>query len=206
MNFGQQVSMVKTLFGDSSGAMVSDSDIKTFLNAAQIDVARRTTYLGKRAQTSSVASDGTYELPDDLLLIKKVTYNGTKLEKIDEEVLDDLNPTADNGSSVGTPTHYYLWGRILHLNPWPESAGSGNIDIWYIKSPAELVDDTDVTELPANCHEDMVKYALALCKEVDDDYNAVANIRSEYELRLTSSTQEANDPYEDSYPAVRDIG
>lgn len=97
---------------------------------------------------------------------------------------------------------YYTWGRTIGLYPSPDTSGTGNLDIWYVKLPADLDDDTDVPEIPPSMHTDMIRYALARAKELDEDWEASGRIDADFELRLIQSKDDAQTNGH-TYPAVR---
>ncbi len=199
------ISRVQHLFGDLSESQVDIPFITAMLNDGQVDVARKTGILKKHVQTNAVIADGSYAVPEDFILIQRATYDGRKLTKTSLEEVDALNPVYDNGENTGTPNHYYVYGRTVFLSPLPSASGAGNLDLWYIKTPTPLVLTTDVSELPITYHEDVVRYALARCKELDEEMESAQMIMGDYEVRMINSMSESHDPYEDSYPAVRSL-
>lgn len=200
MNRGQIKSMVKRLFGDTTGTQITDSDIESWIALAELDIARRTKCLKKHAETDAVADDGAYALPPDCLVVERVTLDGLKLAKTQLEELDDIHVSDTPGS--GVPSYYYIWGDTLHLYPWPASAGTGNLDIFYVYKPAEMAADVDVPTVPSQYHEDIVKYCLALAKDLDEEDSQAGILRAQYEQRLVQAKDEEQGDHQ-TFPAVR---
>lgn len=200
MNVGEIKRRVRVLFGDLSGAQIADEDLLRFINDGQVDVVRQTHVLSKKAETDVISSDGTYTLPSDFLVARRVTYNKTPLMRSSIEEIDRIY--RDHETSTGTSQYYYIVGRILHLVPTPSVDGSNNLDLWYAKTPLSLVSDVDVPEVPETFHEDIVMYALALCKQTDDDYDVSSSIKAEYGVRVSESRSESNES-QDSFGAIR---
>jgi hypothetical protein len=204
MNLGNIKLAVQRQFGDESGAQITQSDITRWAHDAQVDIVRKTEVLQVHSETDVIKDDGSYDIPTDFIRIRRVTYNDKKLERIELEEVDALDKSRDKASS-STPLYYYMWGRQLWLYPKPSSAGQSNLDIYYLKMPTELVADQDVPEIPVHMHEDIVRYCLARAKELNEDDAKAQEVMMDYENRLTLSNDEANNPENDSYPAIRDI-
>lgn len=203
MDLGEIKDEVKSQSGDESGALITDADITRWVNFGQIDLVRKTDVLQEHAETDAVASDGSYTVPDDYVKLRRVTYDGQKLARTNLEELDNLHPNRDKTNPTGTPTHYYVWGRKLWVYPAPANLGVGLLDIYYVPRPAELINDSDIPEVPVTMHEDLVRYCLARAKEKDEETQDAQNIMADYENRVMLSRDESQNEEIDSYPAVR---
>jgi hypothetical protein len=203
MNLGDIITRVQRQFGDESEVQITKDDIKRWVNDGQVDITRRTECLQAHSESSAVALDGTYKLPTDFLLMKRVTYDSKPVWPITPELADKFYPNRDLGESTGIPNKYWVWAGVLHLYPPPAVAGTANLDIWYVRTPATLANDGDVPEIPYHMHEDIVRYAFARAKELDEDDAKAASVMSEYEARLIQGRYETNNPQGDSYAAVR---
>lgn len=203
MNLLDIKTRVKRLFGDESGAQIIDADIIRWANDGQLDIVRRTECLQAHVETNSVAKDNSYALPPDAIRVRRVTYDGNVLSRVELEELDGVNKSREASDITGTPTQYYIWGRQLWLYPTPSNSGTGNLDIYYLKAPATLGGDADVPDIPGHMHEDIVRYCLARAKELDEEFNQAEQIWNDYQMRTMLSFDEQHNPNADSYPAVR---
>lgn len=204
MNLGQIIIAVQRQFGDESGAQITRSDIVRWANDALVDITRKTECLQVHAETDTLKDDGSYDVPFDFIRLRRVTYRGTRLSRVELEELDDLNPTQDTESS-SNPFYFYVWGRRIFLYPKPSKAGEGTLDIYYVKMPDELVSDQDVPEIPSHMHEDIVRFCLIRAKELNEDDEKAQALMFEYDGRMAFARDEATNPEIESYPAVRDI-
>lgn len=202
MNRGELTTQVQILAGDTSGALITTTMIHNWLNEAQNEIARKTECLKEHAQTNGVAEDGTYDLPDDFIRIEDLTWDGVSLVETERSHIKTLNRHHDADPVVGLPRMFYTWGRTIGLFPSPDTSGTGNLDIWYVKLPASLDDDTDVPEIPAYMHTDMIRYAVARAKEVDEDWDAAGKLDADLEVRLIQSKDDAQNNGH-TFPAVR---
>lgn len=204
MKLSQIVTAVQRQFGDESGAQITRSDIIRWANDAQVDINRQTEVLQVHSETDAIKGDGSYDLPTDFVRIRRVTWDDVLLQRIELEELDKTSRTIDKASS-GSPDKYYVWGRRLWIYPRPSNTGSGNLDIFYVKMPDPLVNDDDEPEVPVHMHEDIIRYALARAKELDEEDGKAQEVMADYNARLSLSKDEAQNPENNSYPAVRDI-
>ena len=204
MNLDTIILSVQRQFGDESDAQITRSDIIRWANEAQIDIVRKTDSLQVHAETDAVANDGSYSLPTGHVRIRRVTFNDYKLERTELEKLDDIYSNPEKIES-STPQYYYVWGNKLFLFPKPSSEGTGNLDVYYNKMPAELVGGSDVPEIPVHMHDDIGRFSLARAKELNEDDGKAQAVMMDYEARIALSKDESNNPEIDSYPSVRDI-
>ena len=205
MNLLQIISAVQRQFGDESGAQITTSDIIRWANDAQTDIVRKTEVLQIHAETDSVGNDGSYDLPSDFIRIRRVSYDGTKIDRIELEEIDDVRGSRGRGNTSGDPVWYYVWGTRLWLYPAPDENGIGNLDIYYVKAPDELVNSADIPEIPSHMHEDIVRYCLGRAKELDEEDGKAQEVMGDYEARLNLTRDEANNPEINTYPSIRDI-
>lgn len=205
MNLGQIILSVQRQFGDESGAQITRSDIIRWVNDAQIDITRKTECLQIHAETDAIKNDGSYDVPFDFIRLRRVTYKGKKLSRVDLEELDNIAPEREADSSSGSPAVFYVWGRKLWLHPNPSTGGEGVLDIYYVKMPEEVVSDVDVPEIPSHLHEDIIRFCLIRAKELNEDDEKAQALMHEYDGRMAFSRDEITNPEIESYPAVRDV-
>lgn len=203
MNVSELVLAVQRLFGDTAEAQVTQPDIIRWLNQGQITIARRTEVLQRHSEVNVTVGDKCYPLPADYLFVRRATFNNELMEPVAFEEIDTVVPNRDAEQSKGTPFYYYLWDDHIWLYPTPDSSGTGNLDIWYIRRPALLSGNEDEPEIPAYMHEDLVQYAVMKAKELDEDWEASSLLRQDIEQRMANSMQDAVSNQKDTYPAIR---
>lgn len=203
MNLGEIIVRVQRQFGDESEAQITRADIIRWANDAQLDIIRKTEALQSHVETNSVKDDGSYTLPEDYIRLRRVTYDDKILSRTTLEEIDQINPTRDSGYPVGTPTHFYTWADRLWLYPPPGKNGQGNLDIYYLRRPKTLENDSDTPELPVHLHEDIVRYCFARAKELDEEDEKAQEVMADYEMRLLQSRNDIQGDQLDSYPSIR---
>lgn len=204
MNLGQIIMAVQRQFGDESGAQITRSDIIRWANDGQVDITRKTEILQVHSETDTIKDDGSYDLPFDHIRLRRISYRGDRLDRIELEELDELVPQQEK-QAASHPKYYYVWGRKIWLYPKPSRNGEGKLDAYYVKMPDELKVDQDVPEIPVHMHEDIIRYCLARSKELNEDDSKAQEVMFDYENRIALSKDEAQNPEVASYPSVRDI-
>lgn len=204
MNLGQIVSRVQTQIGDLAGILITREAVVDWANEGQLEIVRRTECITKHKQTNVLSEDASYELPTDFLFMKRVTLDDTKL---DETTLDDLDNLSRGVDSVGssTPTHFYVSDNVLFLFPKPSTAGTANLDIWYVRQPTELVNDEDIPDIPVWMHKEIVQYCKIQARELDDDPENQTRAQNLFDSSIGEIQYELNSQPLNSYPSVRSL-
>lgn len=205
MNLAGIIARVQTQFGDSSGALITSDEIKRWANDAQREIARKTECVKRHYETSAVQGDGSYTLPPGFLRDVRATFNGRKITRVTLEELDKYEGNRDADPPTGEPSRFYVWGDFVYLYPAPESPGSGNFDMFYIKLPEDMTALDQEPEVPEQYHEDIVRFCLARAKEVDEEDQKAESLMAEFEARMSQSRDEEFNRRADSYPSVRTL-
>lgn len=127
------------------------AEIYDLIYQAELEIARETRMLEGVTTTTSTSGTQTYAYPTGVLEIKRVEYNGQKLEFIDFRQDDSLTLYNSNTTDTGTPIYYYDWANTLYLRPIP-STSSVQIRIHYYKLPTAVTTAAQVLEVPALFH------------------------------------------------------
>lgn len=201
---------VRNIAGDLNSLQFTDSMLLDWINDGIRECAISNKLLQKRATTTSIAGQGDYNLPSDILRLHSVKFNGSKLRVLTLEEFDSYTGASTTGIT-GTPTACYVWAGSLTLYPAPDT---GNLDlvIDYIYSP-EVIEigsvDTELTALPVMYHARLVDYCLAQVAQQDDDLPRYQAKMTEFQtgVRTIKDMPEAE---QDLYPTIsiapRDMG
>lgn len=154
------------------------SIVKFYINQGLYEVARLTG-IPKVRQTFTTPLSPTDSctlsypiLSRNSAMVSNVRYDGDLLELIDEDDIADK-------TSTGAPNYFYVDGGTVKLYPVPDTAAK-SIVIEYVKEPAALVADDDVSELNASAQELACVWAAAKCKGKDDEYNTRDRLMAEF--------------------------
>lgn len=191
---------VQNLFGDPDEALITIDEINDWLNDAQLTICRDTGWLAAHAETNIVAGQRAYQLPDEVVEVERVELDGKKIPQTTLQMVDQED--AYNTSASGVPDRYYVWGNKIYLYPTPTEEGTGNLDIWFSKTPALMVNDTDLPEIPSTMHTTMVNYALAQANKKDEEHAVAGSILAGVEVDKTRHKQQADHTDAPTFPSI----
>lgn len=92
-------------------------------------------------------------------------------------------PTPGN-NSAGAPLNWTLFAGNLYLDKPTDQTYT--LQLYYIKTPATLTNDTDVPEVPEVFQEVLVLGAYYRCHEHNEDYDLADNIEQKYNTALAT--------------------
>ena len=162
---------VKRQFGDESNVQITDDDIFRWINDAIREVATANDLLQTTAVTSIVSGQQDYTLPNDILTLRSIRYNGKKLKGLSiqesEEYID-----SDSAVAEGTPFCFWIYAHDLTIYPIPQENVVNGLKIYYTRQPEEVNAGGDTPEIPAAYHNRLVEYCLAQAYELDENWSA----------------------------------
>jgi hypothetical protein len=109
--------------------------------------------------TSTTASDNTYAIPTNYISIKRLEYDGQKLQRIDNREDDLLTSSNRTTTDEGTPQYYYVWNDVVYLRPIPDAAKT--LSFYGYKEPTALTTASTSLSIPSRYHVDLVDYVTA---------------------------------------------
>lgn len=172
MNVADIISRVKRTFGDESGAQITDDDIIRWINDAQYEIAQSMKLLEATGSQTTRQGKNDYGLPDSLIDLRAVYYDGQPLDYLSEQEFDEHIRRVHEAPSgeVGTPRYYTSWGNQISLYPGP--ADSKSLEVRFICFPARVTKTTDDLTLPMRYHMRILESVLASAYELDENYEA----------------------------------
>lgn len=137
------------------------------INEAQTELWKEENWysLYKTTTFATVASTGTYDIATiasdwgRVLDMIDTTNNRVLIEDI-TRVFDEDDPDADY---TGTPTHFTVEGANFRLYPIPN--GAYTIRLRYYQIPDTLSANSDTYDLPYECENCLIQFALATTYE-----------------------------------------
>lgn len=135
----------------------SSAEIMNLIYAACLRLAQETQCIERVYTTSTVADQQEYAYPSSTISIKRVTYEGNKLEPVSFREDDALTLNNSTTTATGDPQYYSVWNDTLYLRPVP--AGVGTLEIFAYNEP-QAVTSTSSVEVPSLFHMDLVNFIL----------------------------------------------
>lgn len=182
-SLGSMISRVRSLINDTTQDLVTDEEIRIWLNEAQTNIGNRANdwaFVTASTTANLTASTNSYSLPSDAKIIKHISI----VDGSDEIPLDYITETQyrDLRADVTTtavPSYWTVFGGSILLYETPSATVTSGLIISYIKTPAELTDPTDTTGVPEP--KILVDYAVAMCLKKKGDYTSSGIFDGAYE-------------------------
>lgn len=204
MNTGQIKQRVRTKFGDTSGAELTDTDLLSWINDGLTEIARRTQQPQATATGATVAGTSSYSiatLAADMLRLRSVMLDGTVLSGLSIEEADALLGDREQaGQGRGTPR--YFWVFADQINLWPIPSAAGSLKLSYVKRPATVTVDGDSPGIPVHMHVDLVDYVVAQVLESTGDADRADRRMGRFEASAAMAAADAEWPVRGTYPHV----
>lgn len=201
MLLSEMIEKVQSIFGDTSEAQITSAEITDWLNEGQRNLARETGYIAQHSETSVIEGQRAYDLPGDTVIVERVELDRKRMP---QTTLQELDKDDDYSSDrLGDPDRFFTWGNLIYLYPTPSSAGTGNLDIWYKKMPDKLTSPEQVSELPEQMHDTLVRYALARAKEKDEEFGDAQAIMQGVDSETDRHFYETATQVESTYPVIQ---
>ena len=170
MTVAQLLTAAQEEYNAVGDTFFSDNSIYNLMTKGCNELALKAHLIeAKDTSTSTVAGTQTYSFPTYAFEIKRVEYNGAKLDPIDfrEDDLVNLYPAT---TTTGTPRYYAVWNRQIYLRPIPGEVKT--LTIYSYNSPA-VVTSVSTLEIPAVWHWSLVDFILMNMCAKDQNSNMV---------------------------------
>lgn len=213
MNRDGLINEVRRLVKDTSSDVTkqrwSTGTIVDRLDMAAIDIVSKTRCLENQTFITTIAEQREYNLPTDLLVIKRVGFTTTSssstilvssspFRKIDRWTILGLDTDSSYWEDLGSgqPTKYYVLGSSICLVQKPSIvyAGTNRLKITYTMKPNTL--DTSATipfyDYPYlyPYHYILTYYVAMLCKIDEGDFSSATSIQNLYFQALQNMVTE----------------
>lgn len=128
--------------------------------------------------TTTVADQQEYDFPEYITSIKRITFDGEKLERIDFDEDDIYTVFNADTTDSGTPRYYFVWNRILYLRPIPSTAVTLKVFGYKTAQPVTLSSTLDVA---ARHHYAIVDYVVRDMLAKDGNWSGYDRFNSRWQ-------------------------
>lgn len=160
----------------------SNQEVFYMIYQACCEMATEGLIIEQTYSTVSVANQQQYSFPTNAMNIKRITYDGRKLDCItfrEDDVLTVLNQAT---VATGVPSCYMIWNDIIYLRPIPSTAAL-TIKIWSNIQP-QLVASGTTIEIPDVFEMSIVNFILSEMSAKNKNYAGSAYYRNLWEKDL----------------------
>lgn len=164
------ITTVRDQVYESSASFWTDAELYRYATQAEQEIADLVECSeATDATTSTVSGTQEYAKPTDCEYIKRVTWDGMPLKRIDFRDKDTVSNVGygTTTDTSGQPEYYYEWGANVGVFPVPTTAKT--LKFWYVSKPAALSAASTAFTVPNLFHSALVDYVLYRMYAKDQD-------------------------------------
>lgn len=161
------LTLAKQQYNATGDSFFSDAELYSLVWMAQNELAREANVIEQTYTTTTVASQQAYAYPSLTISIKRITYDGLKLEPITFRQDDELTVGNAATTQTGTPNYYAVFNKIIYLRPVPAAAASLVI---FSYNEAQSVTASTTLDVPTHFHQDLADFLLWRMSAKDKNY------------------------------------
>jgi hypothetical protein len=178
MTPGELNDYARQQYNATSDDFFSDDELYRHAWHAQNILAKEAGAIENTYTTPTVDGQQEYSYPTNTLAIKRITYNGQRLTKIDFKEDDVLTGQDAATTAKGSPVFYMLFDRVIYLRPIPDAVYT--LKLFTFDQPQE-VSATSSLDVPPEFHLDMANYLLWRMATKDQNFQAAEYHKVEWE-------------------------
>jgi hypothetical protein len=200
---GTDVSIrVKSQFGDTSGAQVSDDAILRWINDAQREIVNSNFLLRDTKYADIQIGVHDYSFPNDkVLLIEALYVDGKPIEGVTIQQAREfmLSRDPDFTRQEDMPVIWYERAGVITIYPKPNRNITAGLKIEYLKVPTDLTAMTDSLGVPDRYFNELTNYVIAQAMEMDENFSAATYKYSQFREGLNRLSYKDNMNQTDLY-------
>ncbi len=196
---------VKSQFGDTSGAQVSDDAIIRWINDAQREIVNHNFLLRGTKYADVIAGQHDYQFPEDKVLAIEALYvDGVPIEAVSIQAAREfaLQRDPDFARQSDIPVVWTERAGVITLYPKPSKTITNGLKIEYLKTPVPLVTLTDTLGVPDRYFNEVVNYVMGQALEMDENYTAAGIKQGQFREGLNRLSYRDNMNQTDTYYSV----
>lgn len=203
MNVDDVVKRVQHKFGDEAGTQVTQNDIIRYINDGQKELAYKNEILQAIGNMNIVGGDNTYPIPSDLLTLRTLYYDDSRLMYLKKTDYDEyINRDDPKSVSQGIPVIYTRWANEFYLYPVPAQDLPSGLKLEYTQRPADVSDLTDELSLPLEYHSVLVDYCMQQAYETDENFDGVAMKAQQIDKSMDDLASLQTFPVREYFPTI----
>jgi hypothetical protein len=181
MDVGDIEEAARAQYNGTGDSFFSSVDFTRSIYQACLQLAREALCIEATYSTTTVAGTQEYALPTNTISVKRITYEGQKLQQVNMREDDSLTLQNSGSTTQGTPTYYFIWDDTIYLRPIPAAAGT--LKIFSYNEPSEVTTSSTI-EVPSEFHMDLVEYVLYRMYAKDKDLQMAQFHREHWETAM----------------------
>jgi hypothetical protein len=159
---------------------VQDDVFKVIYEAEQILATEALCIEDTDTSITTVAGTRAYGIPSLVIAIKRIEYDGAKLQKIDFREDDALTLNNADAAAQGNVQYYLEFDGQIFLRPLPSAAET--LTIYCYKEATLLTTASTTLSVPVVCHTALIDYVVAQMAAKDGNYNLYDRMIERWEM------------------------
>ena len=201
------ISRIKTQFGDSSGAQLTDVAIIRWINDGQQEIVNNNAILKDVKFSTIVKGQAEYSFPSDKVqYIEAVYVNNRPIRNLSAQGAREfiLQQDPQTEQVADTPLIWYERAGIITFYPVPDKEYVNGLKLEYVKMPDDVTVATDILSIPDRYLNELVNYCMIQALEFDENYAAAqakaGQFRDGLDRLYLKENLSQNDLYEQILP------
>lgn len=198
---------VRTIFGDTSGAQVTDAMMIRWINDGQQEIINNNPVLKGTKYTDYTAGTTEYTFPtDSVQFIEAVYVDGRPIKNLSpqeyREYVLEMDPELEALSAY--PAIWYERNGVITFYPKGTTTYVNGLKLEYVKTPAAInaISSSTYLTIPDRYLNHLVDYVMSQALELDENYIAAQYKTSQFREGLDRLNQKENISQLDMYPTV----
>lgn len=179
MNLADLTELIRREYNAEGDDFFSDQEIRDYIYQAEMELAESSLVIEKRYTTSTVASQREYSFPTNTIAIKRVEYDGKKLQHISLREDDLVTLFNEDSTEEGEPSFYATWEEVIFLRPIPSEVKT--MELYTYDEPARLTANTSSLNVPSRYHLKLKDFALSRMYAKDGNAQVAKNYENKWE-------------------------
>lgn len=167
MTSAQIEAAARNKYNSTGDTFYTAAEIVDYIYQAQLELAQTCHIIEAVYTTTSVASQQEYSYPTNTSTIKRITFDGKKLQPFTFRDDDSMTGLSAVTTTTGTPEFYAVWNRTLYLRPVPATSAL-TIKIFSINEP-QVMTTTTALDVPTLFHMDIVDFVVSQMAYKDEN-------------------------------------
>jgi hypothetical protein len=198
---------VRTLFGDTSGAQITDQMVVRWINDGQQEIVNNNPILKDTKYSNIVAGQAEYTFPDDKVqYIEAIYVDGRPVQPLSPEAYRQYI-LADDPRQIAKqdiPDVWYERNGVLTFYPTPDKNFTNGLKLEYVKMPDKVtyISTSQELSIPDRYLNELVNYVMTQALELDENFSAADYKRNQFREGLDRQSQRENVTQIASYPQI----
>lgn len=198
---------VRTLFGDTSGAQITDQAVLRWINDGQQEIVNNNPILKDTKYSNIVKGQAEYSFPNDSVQYIEAVYVDNKPVRVmTPQVFREfiLNDDPQRDASANYPDVWYERNGIITFYPTPNTDFQNGLKLEYVKQPTKqvIISTSAILSVPDRYINELTNYVMQQALEFDENYTGAELKRNQFREGMDRQSLRENMAQISLYPQI----